>query len=535
MTVPPPDDGLRFNLLDEPLIRWRRHPDGALQRSSLPELLAALVRDTVRDFPALRPHQRHPWHAFLCQLAAITLHAAERDEPFDNAADWRRALLALTPEHPDGAAWCLVAPPDRPALLQAPVPGGTVATWGESMQSPDSLDMLVTSKNHDLKATRAWRADPDDWLFALLSLQTQEGSLGAGNYGISRMNGGFASRPGVGVQPVGLWGASWQRDALLWLVERQPIAADHGLDADSGIALLWLLPWDGTDSLATARLDPCYIELCRRVRLATNAAGVLNVRCTGSKASRIASKGLNGVTGDVWMPVELAAAKALTITAEGFHYRLVADLLLGSKYRPALAQRLAAAEGSQPWVWLARGVVRGQGKTEGFHERRVPLSPRMRFMMARNEHCVLAAIANERIEAIGAIRTLLWHSLLQLLNNGATGQDARDPVKDKASRMARKFEREEDARFFTDLNGEVEATDAPAERLHWLIGLADRAEAHLTAAFDAGPRSAMRRYRARSTALSRFRGGLRGSKSPLPALAAHYHQTRNTTDQEQTA
>lgn len=535
MTAPPTDDGLRFNLLDEPLIRWRRHPDGVLQRSSLPDLFAALVGDTVRDFPALRAHQRHPWHAFLCQLAAITLHAAERDEPFDNAADWRTALLALTPEHFNGAAWCLVAPPDRPALLQAPEPTGSLTDWKEPMYAPDALDMLVTSKNHDVKGERAWMADADDWLFALLSLQTQEGSGGRDNYGISRMNSGYGSRPGVGARALGRCGSSWRRDTALLLHDRESIADTHGFDAESGCSLLWLLPWDGTDSIATTKLSPYYVEVCRRVRLRCDSLGQLNARATTSKVPRIAAKELNGITGDAWTPVDLSAGKALSISTEGFHYRLVAELLLGGKYLPAPAQRLAATEGGQTWVWLARGVVRGQGKTEGFHERRVPFSPRMRLLMARNEQAVLAAIANERIEAIGAVRKLLWQSLLQLLTNGATGQDASDPVKDKASRMAKTFEREEDARFFTDLSVEVEAADASAERLRWLVGLAERAEAHLTAAFDAGPRSAMRRYRARSAALSRFKGGLRGPKSPLPALAEHYRQTRNTTDREQSA
>jgi CRISPR system Cascade subunit CasA len=390
--------------------------------------------------------------------------------------------------------------------------------------------MLVTSKNHDLKADRAWCAAPDDWLFGLLSLQTQEGFLGAGNYGISRMNGGFASRPGIGAQPLGRWGAGWRRDVRLLLDERERIAESYGLDADNGVALLWLLPWDGTDSLSLARLDPFYIELCRRVRLVAGADASLSAFSTGTKASRIAAKDLNGVTGDAWTPVELAAGKALTITAEGFHYRLVSELLLGGKYRPAPAQRLTTADSALPWIWLARGVVRGQGKTEGFHERRVPLSPRMRTLMARNEQAVLAAISNERIEAIGAVRKLLWQALLVLLNNGATGQDASDPVKDKASRLAKTFEREEDARFFDDLSAEVEADDAPAERLNWLIGLVERAEGHLAAAFDTGPRSAMRRYRARSAALSRFKGGLRGAKSPLPALAEYYRQARNTPE-----
>ena len=169
---------LLWNLLDEPLIRWRSTDGGALHSTSLPQLLAAMAANEVRDFPALRPHQRHPWHAFLVQLGAIALHHAEQSQPWHSAADWRAALLALTPNDPDGSPWCLVAPADRPALLQAPVPGENPTTWNNLLHAADALDMLVTSKNHDLKAARARHAQADDWLFALLSLQTQEGFLG---------------------------------------------------------------------------------------------------------------------------------------------------------------------------------------------------------------------------------------------------------------------------------------------------------------------------------------------------------------------
>ena len=92
-------DRTRLNLLDEPLIRVR-DLGGQPQRLTLPQLLVALGRDAVRDSPALRPHQRHPWHALLVQLAALALHAADEDRPWDEANDWRAALLALIPDLP---------------------------------------------------------------------------------------------------------------------------------------------------------------------------------------------------------------------------------------------------------------------------------------------------------------------------------------------------------------------------------------------------------------------------------------------------
>jgi len=259
---------LHYNLLDEPLIRTRLVADGQPRSFSLPGLFVALGQDAIRDFPALRPHQRHPWHAFLVQLAAIALHRAGRSELFDSEAAWKQALLDLTPEHPDGAAWCLIAPHDRPAFMQAPVPGGRIDGWKNTLRAADELDMLVTSKNHDLKAARMRCVEVDDWIMALISLQTQEGFLGAGNYGISRMNGGFASRPAIGVVPKGHWGQRWARDVRTLLIHRKSIVDQQRLKDTGGICLVWLQPWNGETSLPFGALDPWYVEICRRIRLA---------------------------------------------------------------------------------------------------------------------------------------------------------------------------------------------------------------------------------------------------------------------------
>ena len=513
---------LRFSTLDEAFIRYRRVGDGATVHATLPALFVAMAADEVRDFPALRPHQRHPWHAFLTQLAAIALHHAGRAEPFETADDWRAALLALTPDDADGAAWCLVSPADRPALLQAPVPGGRIDDWKSLYRAADELDMLVTSKNHDLKGSRALHAEPDAWLFALVSLQTQEGFLGAGNYGISRMNGGFASRPGVGVAPIAAWGRRWLRDLASLGKHRDGLVDLHGLQAQGGHALLWLPAWDGTDSLSFSALDPFYIEICRRIRLRAGGTGL--IACSaGTKAARVAAKELSGVTGDPWTPIDVAAGKALTITGDGFHYRLVHELLFGGKYAPGIAQDMAASPVAGERIeLLARGVARGQGKTEGFHERRVPVSPKVRGLLASGQRDRLAQISQQRIAAIGGMRKVLWLALVTLFSNGQA--DGNDSEHNKASRFSQPFEQAEDARFFADLTEEIEADDPAANRLHWLIGLAERAEALLRHAFEAGPRSGMQRYRAQAAALSRFHGSLRGPKSPLPDLAHHYRQ-----------
>lgn len=509
------------NLLDEPLLQYRRTDTGERISTTLPELFVAMAQDHVRDFPALRPHQRHPWHAFLTQLASIALHGAQRIEPFATAAEWRAALLALTPDDPDGAAWCLVSPVSRPAFMQAPEPSGSISSWNNVRVAADELDMLVTSKNHDLKAARMSSSSPEDWAFALVSLQTQEGVLGSGNYGISRMNRGYGSRCGLGIHPNGYWGARWRRDLISVIRGRSAAIDSYAFNSKGGHALVWVIPWDGKSSLSFQSLDPWYIEICRCIRLARSPYG-LKAFATTSEVPRIAAKERNGITGDPWMPVDGVEAKALTIGSRGFDYKLAAELLLGSKFTKPTAQMWLPSDDQEGVYLLAQGVARGQGKTEGYHERRIPVSKTVRKALLTQSTDDLAKLANERIVAISEVRKMLWAALAVLFGNGAKDEggkdkDASDAAKDRANLFAKPFEAQCDQHFFSELIEEIEESDRNAVRNKWLLALAARAETVLQSAFVAGPRSGQLRYRAQSAAMARLRSMLRGNK--FPALA----------------
>lgn len=510
------------NLLTEPLLNYRRTDTAERASATLPALFVAMTQDLVRDFPALRPHQRHPWHAFLVQLAALALHRTGCTEPLAAEQDWREALLALTPDDPDGAAWCLVSPVGRPAFMQAPEPSGNISGWKE-LAAADELDMLVTSKNHDLKARRMLHSSCEDWVYALVSLQTQEGFLGAGNYGISRMNGGFASRCGVGILPAGYWGARWRRDLLLLISHRQDVERNTSNSKSFNMqALVWNIPWNGSDALSIHGLDPWYIEICRRVKLIyTNK---LTAHTTSSKGARIAAKELNGVTGDPWMPIEINASKALTITDRGFDYKLSAELLLGSKYTKTVAQNWFVTDEQKGVQLLLQGITRGQGKTEGYHERRIPISKKIRIGLMKKHTDELAKIAQERIGLIAEMRKILWLSLTVLFGNGANDEsgknkNASDPIKNRASLFAQPFESKCDARFFSDLIEQIESDVPQSVHEKWLMALANEAECVLKNAFRAGPRNGQLRYRAQSMALSCLHAAMRSNKSKLPELA----------------
>lgn len=519
-------DSPRLNLLDEALIRIR-NPGGHLQRVSLPELFVALGEDVVRDYPALRPHQRHPWHALLVQLAALALHEAGENNPWTNAEDWRIALLALTPEHPDGCAWCLLSPHDKPAFLQAPVPGGKVDGW-KNIPTPDALDMLVTSKNHDLKGERMRSAEADDWLFALCSLQTDGMYSKAGPkfyYGSSRTKGCFSSRVGTGISLQSGCGARWKRNVEVLQDAREDISEEQGLKDKSGVALLWLPPWDGQKSIAFEQLDPFYIEVCRRARLSATTDGLLTAFATSSDTTRIVAANRNGNVGDAWTPIETNESLALAVTERGFDYKLITELLSGERFRPPRALLIRQKDPFEGLCLLAQGVGRGKnGITAGYHERCIPLAKKAIGLMRAGQSDRVALVATARVKAIATMREFaLWPALVALIDTGQErkkGSSVPEGVKAKVKVLCARFERLEDSLFFDYLNREIEASDANAERLEWLVGLAARAEEVLRRAFSIGPQCGERRYRARSRALSYFHGALRSDKN-FPALAQH--------------
>jgi CRISPR system Cascade subunit CasA len=523
MTIAPE---LQFSLLTDPLIRYRRASDGQTASASLPQLFVALAADEVRDYPALRPHQRHPWHAFLVQLAAIALHKTERTAFFETAQEWRDALLALTPDDTDGAAWCLVSPPGRAAFLQAATPNWDARDWGTIFDAADELDILLTSKNHDIKGARMHDSLPEDWLFALTSLQTQEGSNSGSHKGISRMNSGAGSRSGVGVAPKGNVGARWKRDVHLLGKEHSEVAEKYGLEETAGLALVWLTPWDGVTSIPFSALDPHYIEICRRVRL-FEKSGRLYARRAKTQVLRIDGGNRKGVTGDPWMPVDISEIdpKALSLQRAGFDYKLICDVLFSGKFFKPELLNVHATDGDEICL-IAQGIARGNSKTEGYHERRVPISPKVRGLLITNQRVQLERITTQRIFAIDEVIQLLKNALIHLFENGSVQdyRQARRAHKSKIDKIYGALEAVEDARFFVDLNDEMEAADPAAQRLQWLLGLVNRAVAILTAAFDEGPRSGMQKYRAQSAALSRFHGGLRSDKFPIPDLVNYYRQ-----------
>ena len=507
-----------FNILTEPVIRM----DTAAGRreASLPGVYAALVADDVVAFPALRPYPRHAWHAFLVQLGAMAMHRAGVAEPPSEAGKWTGLIRGLTPDWPDDEPWQLVVDDiTKPAFMQPPAKSaGKLAEYKSTVATPDELDLLVTSKNHDLKSAVVSDANADDWLFALVNLQTMEGFGGSGNYGISRMNGGLGSRPAFSLAPSTRPGAHARRDIMALLEQHSSLLSGVGH------SLLWMLTWDGTaaEALTLDQLSRLYIEVCRRVRLRSAADGRLSAIRTSSKAARINAKSVNGVTQDPWTPVDLRDKKwnkALTLPGGGFTYRRVVDYLDTTKFTlPALAEPTPAEQRSPDTMQLvARAMVRGQGKTEGHYERIIPIRSKARTAMMRGGNAAgdLGGIAQNRVNQVGAVQRILSHAIQVFLARGDADNTSRPEHRRLATLWLKRLDEIVDDRFFNDLQDEFDiSADDRAERerirYQWLRDFViHKARGILQDATDDLPCPAMFRYEARVSAEGLFEGRVR--------------------------
>ena len=492
------------SLLEEPILRVQLR-GGGCALLSLPQALAGLGTGAVHEFSGLVAHQQHPWHAFLVQVAALALRAGgvAGTDGLDTEA-WHSLLLRLSGGITE--AWALVVPDlTRPAFMQPPVPEGSLASFGEPLARPDLLDLPVTAKNHDLKMGRVVAAHPDAWVYVLVSLQTGEGYSGRGWYGIARMNGGFSSRSGVGLSPGLSLAGRWRRDVRVLLGAHDEVCTAVGYPTSGGRGLLWLEPWDGTSSLPLYECDPWVVEVARRVRLVATGEQLV-ARTRSTNAPRLAAEESKGNTGDPWAVLDRARAVCLTLDGGGFHYRRAQDLLFGPGWQAGVAGDPERDLPDDP-IYVLQSLVRGQGGTDGYHERLLPVPRRVvGLLRSASTRADLGVATARRVEMASLVRNkVLGHAICALLQGGADKLKFDD---DRATPCKLRLDGMIDACFFEELWHDLEKPAEERDR-SWARKLRDLAREVLEDAFGSLPIPTTRKYRAISAAERMFNGGLR--------------------------
>ena len=517
--------------------------------STLPEIYDFAQRDCIQGFNSLRPHQWQAWHCLLAQLAALALVKKGTSELPQTAEQWTELLRHMTVHWPDDEPWQLIVDDwQKPAFLQMPTPAGSEQEYKQTVTASDQLDMLVTSKNHDLKTAAAQQAQAEDWLFSLVTLQTTEGFLGAGNYGISRMNGGFSSRCFIGLAPAGGIGSHLIRDIEALLEKRTDIQDNYRHlypEGANGDGLTWLQEWDGKTSRAMSGLDPYYIDVCRRVRLKASAgeSGTLVAKVANSKKARLDAAAMNGNTGDPWAPVLIGDdAKALTLDARGFHYKRIVELLLSNTWLlPPMSQPRMNERGEE-MEFIFCAFVRGQGKTEGLHQRRIPTGEAVKRLFGKNIE-PLGALAKEFVAEAEFVQKTLRTSVGLISAGAPSGERGRvdlsaisDVDRTRAYRSSDQFDSYVDQHFFEPLwNYWSEAHEIRQEerRQQWRYELLQFARMLLQEAATSVPKNRFYR-RAYAQANSFFNAQIYSSIHFSSWLRNYEHSTPDLTDKVKT-
>ena len=500
---------MNANLLDDRIL-GAELAGGTRAQLSLPELLTAMGEGAVQHLTGTQRHQGDPVHMFLVSLAAIALDRAGESSPAQSEHFWRQTLTELAGSAGENAWKLVVEDPTVPAFMQPPVPeADDFAAYKPKATTPDDLDVLQTAKNHDLKSARMSADNLEAWVYALVSLQTMGGFLGQGNYGVARMNGGFASRACVQSMSSEQPAARWIQDVGRMLALKPTMLPPHRPYRADGHALLWLVPWDGSGGIPLDALHPFFIEVCRLVRL-NKTGDMIGALGRPAKATRVtAPKEIKGNLGDPWTPLRREDNAALTVSGRGLTTELLRDLIISQQlYQPAPLQALDPSSG--PAWFHASVLVRGQGTTDGYHEARIRIEPKAKRLLlqggpAREQLSELSEWALTRARDVRS--KVLRPALFALLEGGPEGwpDTHRRELGTWIDTWLGRYDAGWGTRYFPWLWESVSETDAHA-RSRWLAELKEHAGAVLESALRAAPQRTGRRYRGKVRASGLFHG-----------------------------
>ncbi|WP_177419036.1 type I-E CRISPR-associated protein Cse1/CasA [endosymbiont of Lamellibrachia barhami] len=518
-----------MNLLTDPVFHAQTRQ--GLKQLSLPALLVALGRDEIDSLTGLQRHQEDAFHIFLCYLAAAVLEREQKNDPKQEKAFWCNAIRRL-----DGggdSAWTLVVKDiTQPAFMQPALPSRILyeekftknGKAEPDASTPDVLDLLATSKNHDIKARRTNHDSEEAWVYALINLQTMTCRNGAGNEGVARMSGTFSARMRVQILISKRPGKQWVRDVKK-LLKYRPIILNRKLRyKPDGIVLTWVEPWDLESSYITTDLDPFFIEISRARRLVITNRGI--AAYNASALHRVLPKSvreqINGDLGDPWIPIDTEKSQAFNVYSEGFTPRITRDLLFGIIDSSEIIKRPymqePEADDSDCWFYASGLSRRGKdSNTEGFHSVCIPMKKEATHLLfsAGKDRDMLAEMSEEGLHLAAIIEGLLKKALHSLLLGGVKENELPKRKKDiprevqQWTKEALLVYSEAWSRYYFDwLWRTLDHDDEDQARLEWLTALKEKAVKVLDDAIDRLPERQGRRYRAQVRARGLFYGSL---------------------------
>lgn len=416
----------KLSMLDEKLLTIRNvFTDAPVEiKLSLPELFCKLNADECFDMPYLQAHHADAIYSFFVNLAALCVaHSADGKTVPATAEEWRQAMLIVSKN--DESMWELVqSDMSKPGFFQPP----TSLTGGTEFSSPDGIDVLITTKSFDIKQGYLDNKNLEYWVYALISCQTLSGYSGSGCQGIVRIQSGYASRFTMSFVEAPFFNTRFKADLQMCISERESIAETYSLNLDtaSNVSLLWSVPRDAYTFLELSKCDPFFIEAARVIRLYVKEDGSIYATRFTTKEAML-SKDVRGVVGDIWSPVEMLLPNPKDIgkkepilqavnLKESFNFKSLKKFVTDKSIAP-LSGSLETNENLQSGFLYLSSMIRGKGKTEGYHRVIVPISKGMLASFSRKTSRSDGEIVTElqaRYEAQLTEMEDVWQELVAL-------------------------------------------------------------------------------------------------------------------------
>lgn len=364
------------NLLTTPLLTTAASlVRGAGRRQvTLPELLLGIYNGERGCELVRAPHAaQDAIDATLITLLALALREHASSSPSPSEESLTDALMEVAGG--DARAYDALADiddPEKPAFFQPPSHQRTMkaAGFSEKFVAASDLTPRVYAKNHDHKLMVSLGRDTlEDWLLALIGIQTQASFMGRGNRAIARKFSSIGARVIATAHP-----ANKARSQCMGEMARALAAAYR--DTPRGRpALLYTLSFEkDSASLLPSEVDPLFIECARRYKLIEAMDGRYTLHGASSRHDRLdGNKSRHGVVGSDPFGVtlfdeRLDASKAYNPAGGRVHgVKTLLSMVSGRAFTLGLLADpfTAPSHGARVMAFTLGGVNSGQGKTGG--------------------------------------------------------------------------------------------------------------------------------------------------------------------------
>lgn len=358
-----------MNLLTSPLIPLTGpQADLGARMASLPELFSAWSMGADVSLTNMRAHQQPAVEILLAQLAAHALEAAGLPlQPLD-AGRWHQLLHDLSVGQGAVGFWDVSSEDFSHAAFMQPALAN-VSLAKKRVERAADLDVLVTSKNHDVKQDDMAQPHVWHWLCALITTQTTTGYTGATLYGVMRMNSGSGTRTFAAGYNHDTFQGRWAQDVSRLLRYWDRVHRDNHLGyRRDGIRLLAALPWDGQTAATLDQLHAGVVEVCRPLRLVAQDAE-LSALVGGTASPRISAKLLRGAVADPFTThaMDKDGLKALSPGDTGLTWSQFMKLIFSEDWS-LLSEFARDVDTSREVTQRLRAVSRSGTETNGFQD-----------------------------------------------------------------------------------------------------------------------------------------------------------------------